>query len=120
MSKYITNYNNRADLIEFLSKKSSYTHNPKKIKHIQTHCSDVFLVPPFVYKLNKPVDLGFLNYSTLENRKYYCKKEVELNCRLSSEIYLGVKEISKIKGEYVFGDVEETRNRNGYSRHISS
>jgi len=108
MSKYRTNYNNRADLIAFLSKKSSYTHNPKKIKHIQTHCSDVFLVPPFVYKLKKPVNLGFLNYSTLGNREYYCKKEVELNRKLSSGIYLGVKKISKIKGEYVFGDGEET------------
>lgn len=108
MNENRANYNNRADLIEFLSIKSSYTHNPKKIEHIQTHCSDVFLVPPFVYKLKKPVDLSFLNYSTLENRKYYCKKEVELNCRLSSGIYLGVEEISKIKGEFVFGDGEVT------------
>ena len=41
MNEHIANYNNRADLIAFLSKKSSYTHHPKKIKHIQTHCSDV-------------------------------------------------------------------------------
>ena len=82
-------------LIEFLKKRESYPHSPDAVQHIQTHISNVFMAPPYVYKTKKRVDFGFLDYSTLEKRKQYCEQEVELNRRLCSEIYLGVECIIK-------------------------
>jgi len=76
--------------IEFLKKSKSYPHEPESVTHVQTHISNVFIAPPYVYKLKKPVDFGFLDYSSLEKRRHYCEEEVELNRRLCSEIYLGV------------------------------
>ncbi len=55
---------------------------------VQTHISIVFVADEFVYKVKKPVDFGFLDFSTLEKRKYFCNREVELNRRLSRGIYL--------------------------------
>lgn len=81
------------ELIKFLKSRESYPHAPDMVKHVQTHISNVFIAPPFVYKTKKRVDFGFLDYSTLEKRKYYCDQEVELNRRLCSEIYLGVEAV---------------------------
>jgi len=98
----------RSRLIDFLLLPSSYPHSPVQIEHIQTHASDVFMAPPFVYKIKKPIDLGFLDYSTLEKRKYYCKKEIELNRRLCSSAYLGIEEISLKKGMLGLGKGDQT------------
>jgi aminoglycoside phosphotransferase family enzyme len=56
----------------------------------QTHISLVFLAGPFVYKIKKPFDLGFLDFSTLERRRHFCNEEVRLNRRLAPEVYLDV------------------------------
>ncbi|MGB3729632.1 MAG: hypothetical protein WBA70_10335, partial [Thermodesulfobacteriota bacterium] len=92
----MTNQNGieRSKLIEFLLCPSSYPHSPTEVKHIQTHASDVFIAEPYVYKIKKPVDFGFLDYSTLAKRKFYCEKELELNKRLCCSAYLGIEEIS--------------------------
>ncbi|GJM15888.1 MAG: aminoglycoside phosphotransferase [Thermodesulfobacteriota bacterium] len=66
------------------------------------------MAAPFVYKIKKPIDLGFLDFSTLEKRKYYCEKEVELNKRLCSSAYLGVEEISLTKGLFSIGKGDQT------------
>lgn len=79
-----------SDLIQFLGKPVSYPHQPEDVQHIQTHISHVFLAGSFVYKIKKPLDLGFLDYSTLQKRKICCQREVELNRRLSDDIYIGV------------------------------
>ncbi len=57
---------------------------------MQTHISYVLLAGDYVYKIKKPVDFGFLDYSTLAKRRYYCGQEVRLNSRLCSDTYLGV------------------------------
>ncbi|MCK4820037.1 phosphotransferase, partial [bacterium] len=57
---------------------------------IQTHISIVFLTDKFVYKIKKPVNFGFLDFSTLKKRHYYCHQEIILNRRLSKDIYIGV------------------------------
>jgi aminoglycoside phosphotransferase family enzyme/predicted kinase len=98
----------RSRLIDFLSLPSSYPHSPVQIEHIQTHASDVFMAPPFVYKIKKPINLGFLDFSTLEKRRYYCEKEVELNARLCSSAYLGIEEISLRKGMLGLGKGDQT------------
>ena len=50
----------------------------------------VFLADEFVYKVKKPVNLGYLDYSSLSARHSLCEKEVELNRRLCASAYLGV------------------------------
>jgi aminoglycoside phosphotransferase family enzyme len=67
-----------------------YPDHPPVIRLIETHISLVFLTGKYVYKLKKPVDFGFLDFTSLEKRKFFCEQEVHLNRRLSSGIYLGV------------------------------
>lgn len=93
----------RQTLIDFLKKPGSYPHHPERVKHLQTHISHVFIAAPYVYKLKKPVDLGFLDFSTIDKRKYYCEQEVKLNRRLCREIYLGVICITGSEESYRLG-----------------
>ena len=74
---------------------AAYPHPVREIRHLATHISDVFLTGPFAYKIKKPVDLKFLDFSTLEKRRYFCEREVSLNRRLAPEIYLGVVPITQ-------------------------
>jgi aminoglycoside phosphotransferase family enzyme/gluconate kinase len=84
-----------SDLIEFLSKPSSYPHKTdQNIQVIQTQMSLVFLTGDCVYKVHKPVDLGYVDYTTLDKRHYFCEQEVILNKRLSPELYYGVVPIT--------------------------
>src|SRR5436309_8030766 len=79
-----------AELIEALSRPEAY---PGSVEHVQvrhTHISVVFLAGPFAYKLKKPVNLGFLDFSTPEKRLHFCEQEVRLNRRLAPSVYLGV------------------------------
>ncbi len=98
----------RSKLIQFFLCATSYPHSPSEIKHIQTHASDVFIAAPYVYKIKKPVDFGFLNYSTLEKRKYYCERELELNNRLCCKAYLGIEEVSLKDGVLKLGSGDQT------------
>lgn len=91
-----------SELLHFLQQPESYPHQPDSVDHIQTHISHVFIAPPYVYKVKKPLDVGFLDYSNLDQRKYYCDREVELNRRLCAEIYLSVLPISYTNGTFVF------------------
>ncbi len=77
-------------MIEDLMQPSAYPEIPEKIKLAQTHISTVFIGDDFVYKIKKPVNFEFLDFSTLEKRNLFCKKEVELNNRFSKDVYLGV------------------------------
>jgi aminoglycoside phosphotransferase family enzyme len=71
--------------------------NPKNLKDpseeislVQTHISMVFIGDEFVYKVKKPVNFGFLDFTTLEKREYFCHQELILNRRLADELYLDV------------------------------
>jgi len=81
-------------LIDSLSDAAAYPEHPGEVKVIQTQMSVVFLAGEFVYKVKKPVNLGYVDYTQLERRKYYCEREVALNRRLCSETYLGVVPIT--------------------------
>jgi hypothetical protein len=81
------------DILEVLSNPRAYPHEPQAVEVIQTHISVVFLAGDLVYKVKKPVDFGFLDFSTLEKRRYYCHEEVRLNSRFSDDVYLRVDEI---------------------------
>jgi len=67
-----------------------YQHRPAKIDLIQTQMSFVFLTGDYVYKVKKSVDLGYLDYTTLDKRRFFCHQELELNRRLCPEAYLAV------------------------------
>ncbi len=61
---------------------------------VQTHISLVFIADDYVYKVKKPVNFGFLDFTSLEKREYYCHQEVRLNQRLAEEVYIGVLPIT--------------------------
>ena len=97
----------KSKLIDDLMYSSSYPEDFKNIKLAQTHISIVFIGDEFVYKIKKPVNFGFLDFSTLEKRKYYCEKEVELNSRFSDNVYLGVYPVTYDGTKYsINGDGE--------------
>jgi len=75
------------DYIQFLQKKENYPHPADEVILIQTHISFVLIAGDSVYKWKKPVDFGFLNFSNLKKRKYYCEQELVLNRRLCPDIY---------------------------------
>ncbi|MFP4437033.1 MAG: AAA family ATPase [Chloroflexaceae bacterium] len=82
-------------LHDFLCDPHSYPHQPAQARLIQTHTSYVVIVSPYVYKIKKPVNFGFLDFSTLEQRHYYAEREVELNRRLCADTYLEVVPIMR-------------------------
>lgn len=71
-----------------------YDHCVDHIELIETHISWVFLTGQFAYKIKKPVDFGFLNFSTLEQRRFYCQQEIVLNRRFAPQTYLEVLPIT--------------------------
>jgi len=85
----------QGQLIEPLSAPSAYHPVVEAVEVIQTHISVVFLVGSLAYKIKKAVDLGFVDYSTLEKRRHFCEEEVRLNRRLAPDIYLGVVPVTR-------------------------
>ncbi len=79
-----------SDLIEGLARPDSYPIPVDTVEVRQTHISAVFLAGRYAYKIKKPVQLGFLDFSTLERRHHFCEEEVRLNRRLAPTVYLGV------------------------------
>lgn len=82
-------------LVKALLKPEAYPHHPRKIELTQTQMSFIFLTGDYAYKVKKPVNLGFLDYTTLEKRHFFCRQELELNQRLSPDVYLEVVPIVK-------------------------
>jgi len=77
-------------MIQGLLDARAYSHDTHDIHVIETHISWVICTGSFVYKIKKPVDLGFLDFSTLEKRRFYCHEELRLNKALAAELYLDV------------------------------
>jgi uncharacterized protein len=83
------------DLVAALLEPAAYPEPTARVELVQTHISWVFLTDRFAYKMKKPLDLGFLNFSTLRRRHYYLKQELSLNRRLCPKIYLAVLPITR-------------------------
>ncbi len=79
----------------FESLQDPMLYEGKSVEVMQTHISFVVLAGDFVYKIKKSVDFGFLDFSDLKKRKFFCEAEVELNSRLCPKLYLGVVKITK-------------------------
>jgi uncharacterized protein len=80
---------NQQKLIAALLDPRRYPHAVKSVRLIETHISWVLLAGRYAYKIKKALDLGFLDYSSLDRRRFCCAEEVRLNRRLAPEIYLG-------------------------------
>ncbi len=77
-------------LIEDLMNPDSLPDATEKVSLIQTHISFVLVADAFVYKIKKPVDFGFLDFSTIQKREYFCHQEIDLNRRFSQDLYIDV------------------------------
>jgi aminoglycoside phosphotransferase family enzyme/predicted kinase len=82
------------DLIAALLDPAAYPHKVKAVQVVETHISWVLLTGAFAYKVKKPVDYGFVDYTTLERRRHFCEEEVRLNRRLAPDLYLDVVPIT--------------------------
>lgn len=80
-------------LIRALLEPGRYPHPVDRVELIETHVSWVLLAGDFVYKIKRPVDLGFLDFTDLDRRRRACEDEVRLNRRLAPDLYLGVSTI---------------------------
>ena len=85
---------NSERLIAALRSPAVWGNGVQSIRVLETHISWVLLTGESAYKIKKPVDLGFLDFSTLEKREHFCREEVRLNRRLAAEFYLGVVPIT--------------------------
>lgn len=79
-----------SSLIHDLLNPAALPDPTKAVSLVQTHISLVFIADDYVYKIKKPVDFGFLDFTSLEKRKYYCHQEVSLNQRLAKDVYIDV------------------------------
>jgi len=82
---------------------AAYPEPTSRVELIQTHISWVFITDCFAYKVKKPVDLGFLNFTTLRRRHYYLHQELILNRRLCPDVYLEVLPITIHRGHLRLG-----------------
>ncbi len=81
-------------LINSLLRPELYQPKVKECRLIETHISWVILAGQFAYKIKKSINLGFLDFSSLEKRLFYCNEELRLNKRLAPSIYLEVLPIT--------------------------
>ncbi len=89
--------------VDALLRPAAYPFAVGAIELVQTHVSYVFLTEARVFKLKKAVDLGFLDFTTLEKRRHFCEEEVRLNQRACAGVYLGVWPVTKQDGAYRLG-----------------
>ena len=87
-------------MLAALQQPTAYSHPCGEIAHLETHISHVFLAGDYAYKLKKPVDFGFLDFSTPEKRRAACAEEVRLNARLAPDFYLGVVPVCLCEAGY--------------------
>lgn len=81
-------------LVHALLDPRRYPHPVERVERVETHISSVLLAGEFAYKIKKPYDLGFLDFTTLAARRHYCEEELRLNRRFSPELYLEVVPIT--------------------------
>lgn len=91
------------EVIAFLSNGANYALPRAKVSRVETHCSIIFLIGNYAYKLKRPIAFSALDYSTIDQRGAACRAELELNRRTAPELYLGVHTIRRQpNGELAF------------------
>ncbi len=106
MSALVTPYLMTHDppLIRAMLEPDFYPHEVSAVDLIQTHISWVLLAGEYAYKVKKPVDFGFLDFTHLARRKHYCEQELNLNRQLSPELYLAVLPICEHEDAFNLGE----------------
>ncbi|GAB4213414.1 MAG: bifunctional aminoglycoside phosphotransferase/ATP-binding protein [Synechococcales cyanobacterium] len=93
-----------AALVQAMGQPEFYPHPVKTpIQVIQTHISYIFLTGDFAYKVKKPMNFGFLDFTTLEQRHHFCQEELRLNQRGAADLYMAVLPITLINGQWQLG-----------------
>lgn len=82
-------YEQHKTLIKALTRLLEAKGNPPRL--VETHISSLLLHRDKVWKLKKPVDLGFLDFTRLDQRRHYCEEELRLNRRTAPQLYLGLR-----------------------------
>jgi aminoglycoside phosphotransferase family enzyme/predicted kinase len=95
------------DLAQIFMQPELYPHPVGSVEHLQTHISQIFLTGSHAYKIKKPLNLGFLDFSNLERRMHFCQEELRLNQRLAKDTYLQVLGLVKENGNYYLKNLDE-------------
>ena len=82
------------ELVSALRNPAAYDHPTNAIEIRETHISWILLTGPYAYKIKKPVDFGFLDFTTLDKRRRFCEEELRLNRRLAPNLYLAAVPIA--------------------------
>lgn len=90
MSTHADHYAKQQKLIGALLRRHHFPHAAQSVRLIETHISWVLLAGRYAYKIKKALDLDFLDFASLEARRFYCSEEIRLNRRLAPGIYLDV------------------------------
>src|SRR5215467_16355971 len=107
-------------LIQALTDRTVYEHPTTEITVLQTHISWIVLTGPYAYKVKKPVNLGFVDFSTLARRHFFCQEELRLNRRLAPQLYLEVVAIYGTPEQPRMPRRRTWRSCTASSRHLSS
>lgn len=107
-----------SELLAFLGSPESYAHAPVSVELVQTHGSIAALAGELVYKVRKSVNFGFLDYSTLERRRHFAHREIELNRRLAPTVYIDVLPIVRRSGRLAFGAPDSAEEAVEYAVHM--
>lgn len=95
------------DFITWFLDPAHHDHPVDRVELVQTHISYVLLAGDFVYKFKKPVNFGFLDFTTLDKRRHFCQQELLLNRRLCPDIYLDVFPVCRAPAGFSFGGAGE-------------
>jgi aminoglycoside phosphotransferase family enzyme/predicted kinase len=94
-------------LVQSLLKADFLNTSEKPPRLIETHISSVIVTESYVYKIKKPLNLGFLDFSTLQKRQFYCEEELRLNQRLSPDLYIDVMKVTgSVQDPLINGETE--------------
>lgn len=89
--------NDQREVVEFLSRPSTYASSPDRVETFETHSALVFLAGEEAYKIKKAVSFAYMDYSTLEKRHHFCERETSVNQTIARDLYLGTIPITREK-----------------------
>jgi uncharacterized protein len=96
----------QSEIVKAMRAPGFYPHAVARVEYLQTHISHVFLTGAKAYKVKKAVNMGFLDFSSLERRRHFCQEELRLNRRLAPHIYLAVLAIVQTPGGLALAPLE--------------
>lgn len=93
----------QGELVAALADPSCYPHPVDSVEHLETHISHILLAGDYAYKIKKPLNLGFLDFTSLSRRNFFCNEELRLNRRLAPDLYLACIAIGGTVADPVLG-----------------